>query len=474
MNSLNKKEENIMLENPTRFKLLNTPINKLIKENAIPAVLSMLFMAFYQIVDGIMVGQRLGSDAIGAVNILYPIFAFMAGIGIMIGVGGNAKIAVLLGSDHHKKAGRILSLIVLLGALLGITLSILNVIFMSDILQFLSFSSENLGGLAGEYLIGFIPFYGLMLITFILEQSIRNDGKPNLSSMVMVMCALLNIGLDYVFLYVFNLGIIGASLASGLSQSVGALIFLSYFIIKTIKKETGLVFCQPDYSRSTLTSIFTNGSSELLNNLSVGLTTLLFNTMILSYVGEKGVSAFALVQYLLMLGFFIVIGIGNGCQPIYSYNYGAKKFVRSKKALINSTIIASTVGVILFVAISFWAEPLTMLFIKDEYSVVILSVEIAMFMRWSMLFMPFVVIVSMYFTAIEKAKNSLIIALLRGLILPIAGLLTLPVVIGTKGIWMTPFISESITLIVTIVLLLQVFHLEGMKADSSDQLHVSY
>lgn len=474
MSNQNTNIENNLLENQTRWKLLNKPINKLIHENAVPAVLSMLFMAFYQIVDGIMVGQRLGSDAIGAVNILYPIFAFMAGIGIMIGVGGNARIAVLLGSDQHKKAGKVLSLIVLLGSFLGIIFSFLNVIFMSEILQFLSSSSTILGSLAGEYLIGFIPFYTLMLITFILEQSIRNDGKPNLASMVMVMCALLNIGLDYVFLYVFNLGIIGASLASGVSQSIGAFIFLGYFLIKTIKKETGLVFRKPDFSRTTLASIFINGSSELLNNLSVGITTLIFNSMILVYVGERGVSAFALVQYLLMLGLFVVLGIGNGCQPIYSYNYGAEKFERSKKALINSTIIASTVGTILFVIISLWAEPLTLLFVNDDSSVVILSVEVALFMRWSMLFMPVVVVVSMYFTAIEKAKYSLLIALLRGLILPIIGLMTLPLVIGVKGIWITTFISESITLIVTVVLLLHVFNLEDKKSKSSNQLHVGY
>ena len=474
MNDLSKKEENNLFEeNPTRLKLLNKPINKLIKENAIPAVLSMLFMAFYQIVDGIMVGQRLGSDAIGAVNILYPIFAFMAGLGIMIGVGGNARIAVLLGSDHHKKAGKVLSLIVILGVSLGVVLSILNVIFMSNILQFLSYSSSNLGVLAGDYLIGFIPFYSLMLITFILEQSVRNDGKPNFSSFIMVMCALLNIGLDYIFLYVFNLGIVGASLASGVSQSFGALVFLGYFMIKTIKKEKGLVFYKPDFEKATLISVFVNGSSELLNNLSVGLTTLLFNTMIFAYVGEKGVSAFALVQYLLMLGFFIVIGIGNGCQPIYSYNYGAKKFNRSRKTLLNSSIIASTVGMILFVAISLWAEPLTMLFINDDYSVVVLSVEIAMFMRWSMLFMPTVVIASMYFTAIEKAKISLIIALLRGLILPTVGLLSLPILIGASGIWLTPFVSESVTLVVTIVLLFKVFQLENMQPDASEHLCTS-
>ena len=163
-----------------REEFLTHPLGRLARRHATPAVASMLFMAFYQITDGIMAGRSLGPEAMASVNVLYPIVALLSGLAVMIGVGGNARIAVLLGAGRPREAGRVPGLIVCLGVALGIVGSAAAVVLMPWILSILG-TSGLLGHFAAGYLRGILPFFTFMILTFILEQSIRNDGKPNLA-----------------------------------------------------------------------------------------------------------------------------------------------------------------------------------------------------------------------------------------------------------------------------------------------------
>ena len=437
-------------QNRVRKAFLHEPLGRLIAKNAMPAVASMLFVAFYQIVDGMMVGRRLGPEALASINILYPIFALLAGVGIMIGVGGNARIAVLLGAGDHRKASNILGLIISIGAGIGIVTSAVTMMLMPHILRFFGTSGGNLGEFAGSYLQGLLPFFMFMLLTFILEQSVRNDGSPQLAGGVMAGCALLNIFLDYLFLFVFDLGIAGAAVASGISQSIGAIIFLGYFIRKTFNKTPGLIFAKPVLNGRIIQAIVVNGSSEMLNSLAAGFTTLLFNRLILSHVGAMGVAAFTLVQYLLMVGMFIIMGIGNGSQPIFSYNYGAGLKYRVKGALWRVSAACTLVGATLFLLITWQTETAAALFLPGQPEVLQLTLEVAGFVRWSILFMPLAMLGAIYFTALEKAAKSLVVALSRGLILPVAGLALFPGWWGSAGIWVTPAFAEGVTVLIVV------------------------
>jgi Na+-driven multidrug efflux pump len=408
----------------------------------------MLFVAFYQIVDGMMVGRRLGPEALASVNILYPVFALLAGLGVMIGVGGNARIALLLGAGEYRKASRVLGLILSLGVGIGLAGSLAAILLMSRILALLGTSGGELGTFAGHYFKGFIPFFVFMLLTFILEQSVRNDGSPHLASGVMAVCALMNIGLDYVFLFVLDMGIIGASLASGISQTIGAFVFLGYFFRKTQKQKPGLVIAAPEGSLKTLRAVVINGSSEMFNSLAAGITTFLFNRLILSHVGVLGVAAFTLVQYLLLVGMFIVLGIGNGTQPIFSYNHGAGLHHRVKGALWRVALVCTLVGAGIFGLITWQTAPVAVLFLPDQPEALQMSLEVAGFVRWSMLFMPLAMLGSLYFTALEQAAASLAVSVSRGLLLPVAGLVIFPAWWGAAGIWITPVFAEGITVLI--------------------------
>lgn len=289
-----------------------------------------------------------------------------------------------------------------------------------------------------------------MILLVTLVQSVRNDGQANLASMVMAGCAVLNIALDYLFLFVLGTGIAGAAMATGIAQSLGALVLLGYFVKKTMAKSHGLRLAKPVFSLPILQAVVVNGSSEFFNNIAAGVITFMFNRAILLHVGALGVAAFSLVQYLLMLGIFIITGIGSGTQPIFSYNHGAGLHERVRGTLWRVGIAASLVGVAVFLLMAWRTPQLASLFLPGEPEAVALTIEVANFVRWSMLFMPLAMLGSMYFTALEQAGRSLIIAACRGLILPAAGLLAFPALWGAAGIWVTPLFAEALTLMVVI------------------------
>ena len=435
-----------------RESFLTAPLSSLMLRNILPSVASMLFMAVYMMVDGILVGRRLGPEALASVNILYPITALLAGLAVMIGVGGNTKIAILLGKGEVNKARGILCLITTIGAALGMIGSTVVFLAFPYILSFLG-TSGSLGTYAGRYLKTLLLFFTPMILLYILEQSVRNDGHPNMASGVMLSSAILNIVLDYLFLFPLNLGIAGAALATGISQSIGALIFLGYFVYKTIRRMPGLRLGSTKGYWKEIGGISLNGCSELFNNLALGVTTFLYNRIILSYVGAMGVAAFTLVQYFLLFGSTIFIGMGNGTQPIISYNHGGGLSLRVKGTLKRLLTSSSLIGVLLFILLRWQMEALVTIFIPNHPEVLRLTLQVANYLSWSILFMPIGIIGSVYFTALEQAGKSLAVAASRSLVFTAIGLTAFPLLWGDFGIWITPVFTEGMAALVTALLI---------------------
>ncbi len=438
---------------PAREAFLNRPLGGLILKNALPAVASMLFMAFYHIADAVMVGRSLGPDALASVNILYPVMALFIGLAAMIGVGGNARVAVLQGAGKSGEARRVLGLVIALGTGLGIAGSLLTLALFSWILAILgTASSATLSALAGEYLITLCPYFTTMILIFILEQTARNDGRPNFATGVMMAMAVLNIVLDYLFLFPLAMGIGGAALATGLSQSLGAFIFLAYFLRKTLRRLPGLRFGTPGGGFAALRVIALNGSSEFFNSVATGLTTFLFNRALLSYIGSSGVAAFAMVQYLIMFGAVVFIGMSVGSQPILSYNHGAGRRERVAGTLQRLLGFSAALALLFFIVLRSQATTMIALFIPDHPETALLTTQAAAYISWALLFMPVSIIGSMFFTSLEKAGHSLLIALSRGLLFTVIGLVVFPPLWGERGIWITPVFAEAAATLVTIYL----------------------
>ncbi|WP_069999024.1 MATE family efflux transporter [Cellulosilyticum sp. I15G10I2] len=435
------------LKDPTREAFLTHSLGALMVKNIFPAVSAMIFLILYQMADAILIGRRLGPEALASVNILYPILAVLSGIAIMIGVGGNVKIAVLLGKEETDQAGGVLSLLVSLGITIGIICGLIITLALPYVLSLLG-TNGILQYYAGEYLKVISLFFVPMILIFILEQAVRNDGRPNMATGVMGLVAILNIILDYLFLFKFDMGMAGAALATGISQCLGASIFVSYLIYKTLNKSTGLKFEDIKTARGTLMSIAMNGSSELLSSLALGVTTFIYNKLILSYVGMMGVAAFSLVQYFMLFGTAVFMGMGNGTQPIISYNYGGECCNRVwgtvKRLMISSVITAFAI----FMFLRWQTEALVNLFIPNHPEALDLALQVTNYLSWSILLMPVGIIGSAFFTAVEKPGMSLIIAVSRGLIFTLIGLWTLPLLWGEMGIWITPVFAEGITALI--------------------------
>ena len=425
-----------------------SPVNLLFKHGG-PAVVSMLFMAFYQIIDGMIVGRKLGAEALASVNILYPVIALLSGLAVLIGVGGNTRIAILLGAGKTEKANRFLGLVMSIATVIGVFLSLITLLGMPLIMNILG-SSGEMGIFATDYLRQLLPFFTPMVFMFILSQSVRNDGQAVLSSLVMAGSAITNILLDWFFLFILDMGIEGAALATGISQTAGAFVFLVYFLHKKTSKKPGLYIGRPEFKLKWLLVITFNGSSEFFNSLAVGVTTFLLNRMILFYVGSSGVAAFTIVQFLLMIGMAFVMGIGNGLQPAISFNFGAKCFDRVRSISLTAAFASTFTGIIIFIVMSFQTAPLFTLFLPEDFAAITLAAEIAKYVKWSAIFMPLAMFGSIFFTAIEQAGKSLFIAIVRSLLFPAIILSFLPAQIGSIGIWLTPLLSEMLTATIVI------------------------
>jgi Na+-driven multidrug efflux pump len=428
------------------------PIGKLLLRSSGSAIAAMLLMSIYQVADGIMVGRRLGADALAAVNLVYPVIALIVGLAVMIGTGGNARIAVLMGSGKTTEARRILGLITALGAGLGLTGSVIVASFGGPLLALLG-SDAGLDRLALQYLIALAPFFIAFILTFILDLAVRNDGRPGLATAVVAGCAGLNIVLDYLFLFVLDLGMAGAALASGISQGLGAGVFLLYFIRKAVHRMSGLRLGLPGGGMPAILVIIQNGSSELLSSLALGLTTLLFNRKLMEMAGSSGVAAYALVQYILMFVLVFFNGLATGMQAVIGSNRGAGRMDRVDLAL-SRVLVAGLIMALCLALLTWWVSPwVVAVFVPESVLAAGLASLAARTIAWAIPLMSVGIITSMFFTSLELAGRSMLIACIRGLVLPVLCLSILPRFFGTQGIWLVPVFSEAVAAVIALILL---------------------
>jgi putative MATE family efflux protein len=447
---------------PIRERYLTKPLTGLIFRNSMPAVLSMLVMCLYQIVDGMFLGRKLGPEALASVNLLYPILVILIGLAVMIGVGGNARIGVLLGAADRHNAGRTLSLILCLGTGLGVIGSLITFLALPTIPSVLG-AYGILADFATEYLTAILPFFTPLILSFILEQATRNDGRPVFATTVMVSTALLNILLDYLFIFPLDMGIRGAAIATGIANALAAAVFLARFGLKTLRQSQGLILYSPGGGIRVLGKIAYNGSSEMMNELAGGVTTFLYNRTILAMLGAMALASFTIVQYLVIIGMMLLIGLGTGSQPVIGYNHGAGITHRVRGTLKRLLAIGLILGAVLFVLLQTQAGPITRLFIPHHPETLSITIEISRFVSIALLFMPIGIISSMFFTSLLKAGNSLILSIARGFIFTVLGILILPRFLGATGIWLTPVLAEGLTGILAITLLARWYRNEGTR-----------
>ena len=423
-------------------------ISKLFIKFSIPAILSLTIAGVQTMVDGIFLGNFVGTNAMASVNIAAPFMQLMIGMNLIIGIGGASYIGRSLGEGQVKRAQDIFKSACLFMIGLSIVILVLGFTFSHQLASFLGANDVLLADSSTyiKILALFAPFIGL---SFILGVFVRCIGKPNVYLISSVASLFANIILNYVLIKQLKLGIVGAPIATGLSFTTSFLIAAIPFI----KKSAVLNFFTGKFNWKLTGQLLYNGSSEGVSSLAAAISTFVFNMAFMRIAGEVGVSAFTAIGYISLFASLIVCGVSAGIGPVISYNYGAQLHDRVKQMMNISCKMAMIMGTALVVLIFLFGKYLIMMFVSDNEAVLDLALQGSKIYAFTFFFNGLNILFSGYFTSIGDALSSIIVAVCRGMIFILLGISILPQFIGISGVWMTVPVAEVLTLLVVIFLL---------------------
>lgn len=413
---------------------------------ALPSIIMMICMSLYTMVDGVFVARLVGTTALSAVNIVYPMVSLIIGAGIMLATGGSAIVAINMGQGENLRANRNFTLLVIVGVAAGVVFSILLLLFLNPVLRFLGANTAVFAYCRG-YAFTLACFFPLAILQVLFQSFFVTAGRP-LIGMGLIICAgLVNIALDYVFIAVLGMGIAGAALATGIGYCIPALFGLLYFALGL---NPGLRFVRPKWNGRMLRHACVNGSSEMVTNLSAALITFLFNLTMMHYLGENGVAAITIVLYLEYLLIAIYLGYSIGISPVISFNYGSRNTERLKKLFKVSMRFIAVSAVIIFGVSNLMIEKFARIFVGQGSDVFNITLSGFYVYAFCFLFMGVNIFGSALFTALSNGKISALISFLRTFIFIAGGIIVWPMLFGVAGIWMAVPIGEVLSVLLTL------------------------
>lgn len=408
----------------------------------VPCVIMLVVTSIYGVVDGLFVSNFVGKTPFTAVNFIFPLLMILGGMGFMFGTGGGALIAKTLGEHQQERANDIFSMTVYVAAGCGVVLMILGIVLVRPVAVLLGAEGQLLEDsvlYGGVYLLG-LP--GCVL-QYAFQNLCATAGKPKLGLYVTVAAGLTNIVLDALFVAVLPWGLAGAAAASALSQYVGGVVPLVYFLRRN-SSLLRLKKCR--FEGKALLKICTNGSSELLNNISMSIVNILYNVQLLRFVGEDGIAAYGVLMYVNLIFLSIFIGYSVGTAPVISYHYGAQNRDELRNLLRKSFVVLSVSAVLMFLLSEFLARPLSMLFTGYDRGLLELTLRGFFLYSFSFLFSGFGIFGSSFFTALNDGLTSAVISFLRTLVFQIAAVLVLPLIWDVDGIWISMVAAEVLAM----------------------------
>ncbi|ELC8443462.1 MATE family efflux transporter [Clostridium perfringens] len=438
---------------------------KLLIKYSVPAIIGMLVNALYNIVDRMFIGHipGVGSMAITGVGVTMPIMSILLGFGMLIGIGATANISIKFGQNNRKDAEKILGNSVVLITIISLVLTVVGIGFANNILHLFGASDATMF-YAKEYINVILLGTIFNLMSFSLSSTMRADGNPKMSAAIMVLGCVINVILDAVFIFVFNLGIKGAALATVISQIVSTLIALYYYTLGGSNLKLKFETLKLDWRLVKI--ILAIGIAPFSMQIAASAVQVIANNALKTYGGDLAIGAMAAISSISMIFLMPIFGINQGSQPIIGYNYGAKKYERAQKtvklAMIAATVILVIGGIFIqalpSVAISmFNADPKLL-------EIGVPGLRIYLFM------MPIIgisIIGSNYFQSIGKAKLATFLSLLRQVILLIPLTLILPKVagLGLIGVWLAGPVSDFLSTIITGIFIVKEFKKEYIIED---------
>lgn len=412
----------------------------------IPSISMMMFISIYSVVDGLFVSNFVGTTAFASLNLIYSVIAIIGAIGFMIGAGGSALVAKTLGEGKKEEANQYFSMFIFLTLILGIIVSTIIFIFLPDIAVLLG---------AEDDMVGYCVTYGRICLgfqtCFIVQNTFQSffvtAEKPQLGLYLSIVSGILNMILDALFIVVFDMGIAGAALATGLSQFVGAVVPFIYF-----KRNKNLIIqlVKPTFKiRPILKGCF-NGISEFSTNISVAIVGMIYNFKLMSLAGENGVASYGAILYIQFIFLAIFFGYSMGVAPIVGFNYGAKNKNELKNILKKSIVVVLTTSVILVVLSEVLAEVLASIFVGYDQELLNMTTRGFRIFALSFLFAGFNIFISSFFTALNNGIVSLILSLARTFVFQVIAVLVLSSLLKIDGIWLSIICSELLAIFMSI------------------------
>lgn len=421
-------------------------IGKLLIQFSIPAIVGMLVNALYNIVDRIFIGKGVGNLGIAGIFVGYPISLILMAFSMLIGLGGNALVSIRLGQKREEDAEKILGNAFVLLILISICIGILGLLTLEPLLKAFG-ASETILPYSLDYMRIILIGAPLQAIGFGLNNFIRGEGNPKMAMATMLIGAILNTILDPIFIFVFDMGMKGAAIATIISQGASSIWVLSYFF-----RKKGLLKLKKENLKLKLDifkEIISIGLAPFSMQIAASMVTVLLNNNLKNYGGDIATSSMAIINSITMLVLMPIFGINQGAQPIIGYNYGAEKYDRVKETLKLAIIFATVISTIGFIFTQIIPGKLISLFGKNETELIEVASK-AMRINLSMLpIIGFQIVSANYFQATGKPKQAMFLSLSRQVLVLIPALIILPKLFQLNGVWLASPVSDIIASIIT-------------------------
>ena len=412
-----------------------------------PSVAMMIFTSIYGVVDGFFVSNFTGKTAFAAVNFIMPLLLVLDAVSFMFGAGGNALVSKTMGEGDYKKANSTFSLVTYVSVIIGVIIAALGILFIRPIAALLGAEGQLLDDcvIYAQIVLAVKPFC-MLQIEF--QSFFVTAEKPQLGLISTIVAGVTNILLDVLMVVVFRWGIVGAAVATALSQFAGGLFPLVYFF----RPNSSLLrLTKTKYDGNALARVCINGASELLSNASMSLVGILYNIQLMQFAGEDGVAAYGVLMYVNMIFIGAFLGYSVGTAPIIGFHYGAQNHKELKNLLHKSLIIMSISSVAMFVLGELLAKPLSWVFVSYDPALYELTLRGFKLFSYSFLFVGVAILGSGFFTALNNGAVSATISFMRTLVFQVAAILILPIFLGIDGIWLSVVVAELMAMILSLV-----------------------
>ena len=422
---------------------------KMLLRFVLPSIVMMVFTSIYGVVDGLFVSNFVGKNAFAAVNLVMPFIMIFGGIGFMFGTGGSALVAKTMGEGDKRRANQYFTMMIIATLISGVVISVVGIAYMEPISLFLGADEAMLPDcvLYGRIVIGFNTAY---MLQNVFQSFFITAERPKLGLAVTVAAGVTNMVLDALFMAVFHWGVAGAAIATGISQIVGGVLPLIYFL----RPNTSLL--RLTKTRLELRPVLKasgNGASELVSNVTASVVGMLYNFQLLRLAGQDGVSAYGVLMYVNFIFAAIFIGYSIGCAPIVSYHYGAGNHDELKGLLRKSVYLMGGGGILMVGMAQALALPLARLFVGYDAALCDMTVHAFRISTLAFVLVGFNIFASSFFTALNDGVVSAVISFLRTFIFKLSAVLLLPLLWGLDGIWWAEVTAEVCAFVLSVAFL---------------------